>query len=129
MNAALFFLNGRLSLDLRRHRARVGTFLSKLRAYGGGGIGGAQFWFRNTTYETFDGISLPNATPFSTDQFVFGYQFFGGLEYRLSDKVHLFGEYKHIHFDSFEETNELEYGSWLGGIKINYDKKKRPEEE
>ncbi len=129
MNAALFFLNGKISLDLRRHRARVGPLLSKLRPYVGGGLGGAQFWFRNTTYTTVDGVSLPNATPFSTDQFVFGWQMFGGLEYRVSDKVHIFGEYKHIHFDSFEETNELEHSSWVGGVKINYDKKKRSDEE
>lgn len=129
MNAAMFFLNGKISLDLRRHRARVGTFLSKLRPYAGAGVGGAQFWFRNTTYTTLDGVSLPNATPFATDQFVFGWQAFGGFEYRVSHKVHLFGEYKFIHFDSFEETNELEHSSWVAGVKINYDKKKKADEE
>ncbi len=129
MNAVMFFFNGRLELDLARYRARVGPVLSRFSPYVGGGVGGAQFWFNNTTLTTVDGTSLPNAAPFATDQFVFGHQLFAGTEFRLSHKVSIFGEYKSVNFDSFEDTNNLEHSSWLAGVKLHYDKKKEAEEE
>lgn len=128
MNSVMFFFNGRISLDLRRYRARVGPFLSKLRPYGGGGVGGAQIWFNNTDLTTLDPESTANAAPFATDQFVFGHQWFAGVEYRVNDKVTVFGEFKEINLDSFEETNDLKHSSWLAGVKINYDHKVEADE-
>lgn len=122
LNAAFFMLNGALTLDLWRYRARLGRVITRLRPYIGGGIGGSQLWFRNTETVTADPNAVPTENPFATDEFVFAYQWFGGLEVMVNEKVSLFGEYRELTFEDFENVTDLKHSGWQLGIRVNYDK-------
>ncbi len=129
MNAAIFSLNGHIALDLYRYRARLGNWVTRLRPYIGGGLGGAQLWFRNTTTTTLDGVSMAGTTPFSTDEFVFAYNYFAGIEYAVNEKVSIYAEYRHLGLEDFDSktVQDFETSSWVGGVRIHYDKKKPKE--
>ena len=124
INYAAFMLNGVVTLDLRRLRPRIGTFLPKLRPYFGGGIGGAQVWYRNQRTSTFGDIAgiatAPTTTPFSLDEFVFAYQVFAGLEFMINSKVGIYGEYRRLMFEKLNELTDFENTMWLGGVRIRY---------
>lgn len=124
LQSAVFMLNGIITLDLRKLQPRLGKFITRLRPYVGGGIGGAQLWYRNQTYVTVgDAIGTPTApssSPFSVDEFVFAYQFFGGLEVRLTDKLNLYTEYRRLTFEKTEDLSELTTQMILGGLHLRY---------
>ncbi len=124
VNFAAFMLNGTLTLDLRRLRPQLGNILPRFRPYVGGGIGGAQVFYRNQRVQTIGdllGIPTPaSVSPFGIDEFVFASQFFVGLEFKMNDKLALYGEYREI---SFAKTNDLQsFGTdiVLGGFHLYY---------
>jgi opacity protein-like surface antigen len=118
--AANFMANGWVGLDLWRYRARIGKFLAGWRPYLGGGIGGAQIWFRDTVTTTLDGVSLPTIDPFAIDEFVFVTQFFGGIEYRLNDRLAAFAEYRKVNYDEGTDFSDLDYTIWSAGLHVRY---------
>lgn len=121
MNTAFFLLNGRLTLDLWRYRARLGRVVTRVRPYVGGGLGGGQIWFRNTDVLRSDGdTTMPAATdPFSSDAFTFAYQWFAGVELLFNERISLFGEYRTLKFDDTDDVENLEMESWQAGLRIN----------
>lgn len=126
-NAAIFLLNAYVALDLYRYRARL-RGLSRLKPYAGGGIGGAQFWFRNAT-SMYDPASTVTTEPFATDQFVFAYKGFAGLEFMVNRKVSVFAEYQHYYFEGLKDVDPFDTGAWVGGVRIIYDARDELEEE
>ena len=120
MNAAFFLINGTVTFDPWRYRARLGPYITRVRPYLGGGIGGAQIWFRNTEVTALDPTMTPTGDPFNTDQFVFAYQWFGGVNIRVNDKISVFGEYRNLVFEDFDGVTGLEIDGWLTGLRINY---------
>ncbi|MEM6911189.1 MAG: hypothetical protein AAF555_06355 [Verrucomicrobiota bacterium] len=140
-NAAIFMLNGGLGLDLWRYRARIGPVLARLRPYVGAGFGGAQVWFRDpnstgtgtTSGLTVDGLATQNAggTPsatntnpstsaFSTDQFVFAWQSYFGIEYRWSKKLSIYSEWRQLTLEDIENVPEYESENIVAGIRLRY---------
>ncbi|MEM9480913.1 MAG: hypothetical protein AAGA58_14760 [Verrucomicrobiota bacterium] len=126
-NGAIFLLNAHIALDLHRYRARL-RGLSRLKPYVGGGVGGAQFWFRDTV-TMYDPSSTVMSTPFAVDEFVFAYKYFAGVEVMVNEKVSVFAEYQNYFFDGLDNVKDLEVGSWVGGIKLIYEAKTDLEEE
>jgi opacity protein-like surface antigen len=119
-----FMMNATLTLDLRKYRPRLGKFLPRLRPYVGGGIGGAQLWFRNQRTQTFgDLLAVPTASsssPFSLDEFVFASQVFAGLEYRVNDKLGVYTEYRRLSFERTSDVENLKTDIIVGGIRLKY---------
>ena len=122
MNAVMFLLNGSITLDLKRYRARLGKWVTGFRPYFGGGVGGAQLWFRNTTTTTQNPEAVASVAPFSVDQFVLAHQLFGGIEYAVNDRVAFYAEYRTLSLATFDEVEDFKTSSWIGGIRIRYDK-------
>lgn len=124
LNYVAFMMNGTMNLDLRRLRPRLGRWVTRIRPYLGGGIGGAQIWARNQRLVTVgDALGTPAAattTPFSMDEFVFAYQIFGGFEYSFTDKVSAYAEYRRLTFEKTEDLSELVTEMMLGGLRIRY---------
>lgn len=126
MNSVFFMFNGTLSLDLYRYRARIGKVLAGMRPYIGGGIGGGQIWFRDTATQSkdqFTGVNPLTAAdqnPFSIDEFVGAWQWFGGIEYCYKDKYSLFAEYRELHVGDLEDMNDYVSRSWTGGFRYRY---------
>jgi opacity protein-like surface antigen len=144
MNSVMFMVNGQLSLDLYRHRARLGKFLGGLRPYIGAGVGGGQLWFRNTvttskaqslapatalapaalgTPSTTATTAVPKAatvTPFAIDRFVSAWQWFGGVEYTWKDKYSFFAEYREFHLGDFEELSDYFNKGYNLGFRYRY---------
>lgn len=124
MNYAAFMLNGSLTLDLSRLKPRIGGWLPRLRPYVGGGIGGAQLWFRNQEIQSVgDLLAVPTPTSvnaFSTDEFVFASQFFAGLQIKISDKLTIYGEYRRFMLEKVGDLNDYETEMLLGGLHIRY---------
>ena len=129
MNLVYFLFNGRVALDLWRYRARIGKNLARIKPYIGGGVGGGQLWYRNVTTSSVGmsadpaSTTLSSSDPFSTDQFVLAYQWFAGVEIKLTEKVSIFGERRSITFEDVVEVNDLQLDTWQAGVKISYDKK------
>lgn len=124
INYAAFMLNGVMTLDLRKLKPRIGGWIPRLRPYVGGGIGGAQVWFRNQEISTVGGL-LGFDTPsdvdvFSTDEFVFAYQIFAGLQIQITDKLAVYGEYRKLMLEKVAELDDFETEMLLGGIVIRY---------
>lgn len=119
-NIAAFLGNGWLSLDLWRYRARLGKFVAGFRPYVGGGVGGAQIWYRNVTTSVKTLGSAPLATPFAVDEFVLAYQFFGGFEYRINNHIAAYAEYRKFVVDATAELADFENDIVVGGIKVRY---------
>ena len=124
MSYAAFLLNGTVTLDLRRLRPYIGTFLTRFRPYVGAGFGGAQLWYRNQQYQSIGDLSgtatAPQVSPFGIDEFVGAYQVFGGLEFAITDKLGAYAEYRRL---SFAKTNDLSSFSTdilLGGFHWRY---------
>lgn len=150
MNAVMFMVNGSLSLDLYRYRARLGKFISGMRPYVGAGIGGGQLWYRNTTTTSkaqkvaadaaaaaaeagvpavlpIPGIPAPAAIgtpalafPFAVDEFVGAWQWFGGVEYTWKDKYCLFAEYRELHLGDVSEITDYLNKGWSMGFRYRY---------
>jgi opacity protein-like surface antigen len=140
LNSAVFMFNGMAVLDLRKYRPRIGKIPTGFRPYIGGGVGGAQMWFRNTTVGSVEEVREDNLRaptdppvvfgnesldegidePFNEDQFVFVYQVFGGLEYNFNDKVSLYAEYRRITYEKFDLVRELNMDVVSGGIHFRY---------
>ncbi len=124
MSYVAFMLNGTLALDLRRFRPQLGKYLVRFRPYVGGGIGGAQLWYRNQRTQTFGDLlatpTAPTATPFTIDEFVFVSQVFAGLQYQVNDKLDIYGEFRRLSFEKTNELSELETDLILGGLRLKY---------
>ncbi|MFZ4595588.1 MAG: hypothetical protein ACOYOF_15115 [Verrucomicrobiaceae bacterium] len=126
MNSVFFMLNGSVSLDLYRYRARLGKFIAGLRPYVGGGIGGGQLWFRNTITQSKDQLTgvnpLTTSTgfPFAVDDFVNAWQWFGGIEYTWKDKYSIYAEYREFHYGELEEVEDLTTSGWALGYRYRY---------
>lgn len=65
-------------------------------------------------------IASGTTSTFSEDRFVFAYQWFAGLEVKLSDRFSLYGEYREITLDSFEPVREFKNEVWNAGVKLRY---------
>jgi opacity protein-like surface antigen len=126
MNAVFFMVNGTLSLDLYRYRARIGRFLAGMRPYIGGGIGGGQLWFRDTVTQSKDqflGVNTLTAAdqnPFSVDEFVSAWQWFGGIEYCWKDRYSLFAEYREFHLGELEDMQDYTSKGYTIGFRYRY---------
>lgn len=124
MNFAAFMLNGTVNLDLKALRPRIGPIIPKFRPYFGGGVGGAQVWFRNQRVTTFgDTFGVPTSTaasPFNIDEFVFAYQIFGGLEFQLKEKLSLYAEYRWLTLEKVDVLDNLDFEYVLGGLRWRY---------
>lgn len=126
MNAVFFMVNGTLSLDLYRYRARIGRFLAGMRPYIGGGIGGGQIWFRDTVTQSKDqflGVNTLTAAdqnPFSVDEFVAAWQWFGGIEYCWKDRYSLFAEYREFHLGELEDMQDYTSKGYTIGFRYRY---------
>jgi opacity protein-like surface antigen len=124
LNFAAFVVNATIALDLQKYRPRLGKYLPKFKPYVGGGIGGAQLWYRNVTTQSFGDLSgtptAPASSPFSIDEFVFVSQVFAGLEYRWSDKLGFYGEYRKVMFDKTNELSKFDLDYVVGGLRLRY---------
>jgi opacity protein-like surface antigen len=126
MNAVFFMFNGAVSLDLYRYRARIGKVLAGMKPYIGGGIGGGQIWFRNTTTQSKDqflGVNTLTAAdqnPFSIDEFVSAWQWFGGIEYCWKDRYCVYAEYKEFHIGELEDMSDYISKGYAIGFKYRY---------
>ncbi len=120
LNAVSFLFNGWVGLDLWRYRARLGRFVTGWRPYIGAGVGGAQLYYRNTLFTTRNVGAVPEVVPFEVDEFVLAWQWFAGLEYRVTDKVGVYAEYKNLHFDASTELTDYTVDFWSGGVRIRY---------
>jgi opacity protein-like surface antigen len=124
LNYVAFMLNGTLTLDLRRMRHQVGNFVPRFRPYVGGGIGGAQVFYREQRTQTFgDLFAAPTpaaVNPFSIDEFVFAWQLFAGLEFRINEKLAVYGEYRRFYLAKTNDLQRLETDMMLGGMRFRY---------
>lgn len=132
MNAALFMVNASVSLDLWKYRARIGKTLAGLKPYLGAGFGGGQVWFRNSmtlsraqvnAYRNGgDILAAPGSTstPFSIDEFVSAWQWFGGVEYAWQDKYSVFAEFRHFHLGDMEDLSDFETKGYTLGFRYRY---------
>lgn len=126
MNAVFFMVNGTLSLDLWRYRARVGKFVAGLKPYIGGGFGGGQVWFRNSFTRSLaqaddpSSATLADATPFVIDEFISAWQWYGGIEYCWRDKYSLFAEYREFHFGELEDMSDFYTKGYAIGFRYRY---------
>jgi opacity protein-like surface antigen len=128
LNAAVFMVNGSMILDLRKFRPRLGKVPTGFRPYIGGGLGGAQMWFRNTETSTVNdvrngnppGTGTPTFAPFDQDQFVLAYQVFAGLEYQFTENISAYAEFRRVTFEKFDIVREMESEVWGGGIHLRY---------
>jgi len=124
LNYVAFMLNGTLTLDLRRLRHHVGDFMPRFRPYIGGGIGGAQIFYRDQRIQTFGdlfGTPTPaSLNPFSIDEFVFASQLFAGLEFKINDKLAIYGEYRRLYFAKTNDLQSFDTDIVLGGMHLRY---------
>ncbi len=124
LNYAAFMLNGVVTLDLKKLKPRIGGIVPKIRPYIGGGVGGAQVWFRNQTIQTVGDLAgiptAPSSSPFAVDEFVFACQLFGGVEIQINDKVAIYGEYRQMRLEKVAELSDFESDIVLGGVHIRY---------
>ena len=126
MNAVFFMVNGTLSLDLWRYRARVGKFIGGLKPYIGGGFGGGQVWFRNSFTRSLaqaddpSSTTLADTTPFVIDEFISAWQWYGGIEYSWQDKYSVFAEYREFHFGELEDMTDFLTKGYAIGFRYRY---------
>ncbi|MBL9117566.1 MAG: outer membrane beta-barrel protein [Verrucomicrobiaceae bacterium] len=145
MNAVFFMVNGSVALDLYRYRARLGQFISGLRPYVGGGIGGGQLWFRNTvttskaqslapkTEVVPSALGTPTGSapatstvatstsfPFAMDDFVNAWQWYAGIEYSWKDKYSFYAEYREFHLGDMDELEEFFTKGYALGFRYRY---------
>lgn len=125
LSYAAFMLNGIVTLDLKRFKPYIG-FWSRFRPYAGAGIGGAQIWYRNQSYQTLGdtvgspSVNGPASTPFSLDEFVGAYQYFGGLEFTLTDKLAAYAEFRRLHFAKTNDLRSFHNDVFLTGLHLRY---------
>lgn len=124
MSYAAFMVNATVTLDLRKYRPQLGKYIPRIRPYAGFGIGGAQIWYRNQRVQTFgDVLGIPtgsSASPFSLDEFVFAHQIFAGLEYRMTDKLGVYTEYRQLSFDKVTDLETFKTNMIMGGLRWKY---------
>ncbi len=126
MNAAFFMVNGTVSLDLWRYRARLGKFIAGLKPYIGGGFGGGQLWFRDSFTTSLAQTDDPTSTvtasssPFVIDEFVTAWQWYGGIEYAWQDKYSVFAEYRQFHLGDLEDMSDFYTKGYTIGFRYRY---------
>jgi hypothetical protein len=126
MNAAFFMINGTVSLDLWRYRARLGKFIAGLKPYIGGGFGGGQIWYRDSytisLAQAADATStvLPANSPFTIDEFVAAWQWYGGIEYAWQDKYSVFAEFRQFYLGEIEGLSDFYTKGYTLGFRYRY---------
>jgi len=126
MNAAFFMVNGSLSLDLWRYRARLGKVVAGLRPYVGGGFGGGQIWFRNSytlslaQQDDLTSSTFGDSSPFVIDEFITVWQWYAGLEYSWQDKYSVFAEYRELHLGAMENLTDFITKGYTIGFRYRY---------
>lgn len=126
MNAAFFMVNGSLSLDLWRYRARLGKIVAGMRPYIGGGFGGGQIWFRNSytlslaQQDDLASTTLGDSSPFVIDEFITVWQWYAGLEYSWQDKYSVFAEYRELHLGAMEDLTDFITKGYTIGFRYRY---------
>ncbi|MEM8953708.1 MAG: hypothetical protein AAGD22_06120 [Verrucomicrobiota bacterium] len=119
---ATFMVNGQLGLNFRQFAPRIGKPISRIHPYIGGGIGGTQLWFRDTTLTTANPDVNPTATIFASDAFVGTYQYYAGFEYFFNDDVSLYFEHRVVRLEDFDdEVSDYKTKSNVGGLRIILD--------
>jgi opacity protein-like surface antigen len=124
MNSLFFMLNGSVSLDLYRYRARIGKVLAGFRPYVGAGLGGGQVWYRNATARSASQVSggavAPSSTPFSIDEFISAWNWYAGLEWTWQDRYSVFLEYRDFHFGDLDDMTNFSTDGYLLGFRYRY---------
>lgn len=124
MSYAAFLLNGVVTADLKRLRPYIGNFATRFRPYAGAGFGGAQIWYRNQSYQSVgDLVGVPTASaaaPFGIDEFVGAYQYFGGLEVTLTEKLSAYAEFRRLYFAKTNDLRSFSTDVFLGGFHLRY---------
>jgi opacity protein-like surface antigen len=126
MNAAFFMVNGAVSLDLWKYRARLGKFVAGMKPYLGAGFGGGQLWFRNSytlskdQLEDPESATLATSSPFVIDEFVTAWQWFGGIEYCWKDRYSVFAEYRRLHLGDLDDMTEFQSSGYALGFRYRY---------
>ncbi len=132
MNSAIFMVNGSISLDLWKYRARIGKVLGGFKPYIGGGFGGGQVWFRNNSTLSRAQVqawrsggdvlaaSGSTSTPFAIDEFVTAWQWFGGIEYCWEDKYSVFAEFRHFYLGDMEDLTAFETKGYTVGFRYRF---------
>lgn len=125
MNSLIFSLNGTFALDLYRYRARIGKFWGGFKPYVGGGLGGGQVWFRNSTAKSADqvqgGTTEPGeAVPFSIDEFINVWNWRAGLEWSWEERYSIFAEYRKTYFGDLDDLRGFRNDGYLVGFRYRY---------
>lgn len=124
MNAATFLLNFQMTLDMRCMKPRIGH-MYRFRPYLGVGVGGSQVWYRNQTASSVSQLAggvtaLAAPAPYEIDEFLFTHQVNLGMEFRVSDEVDLYIEYRRLILDTISETTDLESSLIMIGLQYRY---------
>ena len=123
LNYVVFMLNGTLTADLRKF-PQLGPIMPRFRPYLGAGIGGAQLFYRNQEVQTEGDLTgtptAPSVTPFGIDEFVFASQLFVGLEYKVTEKVGIYGEFRRLYFAKTNDLDSFHTDVAIGGLHLRY---------
>ncbi len=124
LNAATFFLNFQMALDLQRLKPCIGP-VYRFRPYVGLGVGGSQVWYRNqrslSVSELGGGaVALAGPSLYEIDEFVFANHFNVGVEFRISKHFDLYLEYRRLILDSLSDAADIETGSVIAGFQYRY---------
>lgn len=123
LNYVVFMLNGIATVDLRKF-PQLGPIMPRFRPYIGGGIGGAQLFYRNQRLQTVGDLAgtpaAPSVTPFGIDEFVFASQIFLGLEYKVNEKLGIYGEFRRLYFAKTNDLDGFHTDLALGGLRLRY---------
>lgn len=119
LRSGLVMLNGIIALDLGDYRSDVGDFWASFHPYIGAGLGGAYTRVSDISLRAAGGDDRSRG---SSSDWVFAYQFFGGLEYDLTDTVSIYAEYKRLIFDELggRAVSNADFDLWTFGVKVEY---------
>jgi hypothetical protein len=68
-------------------------------------------------------VGIPTASaasPFGIDEFVGAYQFFGGMEVTLTEKLSAYAEFRRLYFAKTNDLRSFSTDVFLGGFHIRY---------
>lgn len=123
LNYVVFMLNGIVTVDLRKF-PQLGPIVPRFRPYAGGGIGGAQLFYRNQRLQTVGDLAstptAPSVTPFGIDEFVFASQIFLGVEYKVNEKLGIYGEFRRLYFAKTNDLDSFHTDVVIGGLHLRY---------
>lgn len=123
MNYVVFMLNGIVTVDMRKF-PNAGPILPRFRPYVGAGIGGAQLFYRNQELQTVGDLAgtptAPSVTPFGIDEFVFASQIFAGVEYKVTEKLGVYAEFRRLYFAKTNDLDGFHTDLAVGGVHLRY---------